>query len=107
MTEPITAADVDRLHAVALLDLAADENAQRCYRAATAGDLRKWLSRVPNRHPRLDAWTLSRRVDLMRRELAKRQAELCNSREHAKYGYGPAELIGDHVAVHLAQLRGQ
>jgi hypothetical protein len=106
MTEPITAADIDRLHAVALLDLAADENAQRCYRVATVGDLYSWLSPVPNGQF-ADTWLVRRRVDLMRRELAKRQAERCMSTDHfGRFGDDAAQDVAGHVAKHLRLLRG-
>lgn len=86
----------------------ADANAQRCYRVATIQDLRTWLSPVPLTHPILDTWTVQRRVGLMRRELAKREAELCMSSNHFDaFGEHPDENVAGHVAAHLAQLRGQ
>lgn len=99
--------EVEQAHEQALRDYAADENAQRSYRVATMGDLRMWLSPVPTCHPILDTWTVGRRVDLMRRALAVKEAELCLSADHDRFSDATASGTANHVAVHLAKLRGQ
>jgi hypothetical protein len=108
-TQHVQALEVERVqaHERALRDHAADKNAQRCYRVATMQDLRTWLSPVPNCHPILDTWTVQRRVDLMRRALAVKEAELCMSADHDRFSDATVSGTASHVAAHLAKLRGQ
>jgi hypothetical protein len=87
----------------------ADDNAERCYRAARRVDLRRWLSPTYRNASPVDEWTKARRIRQMQARLAVLDAEVCNNPEHESFWFGSeqGEDIDGHVAIHLAELRSK
>jgi hypothetical protein len=84
----------------------ADDNATRSYRAARRVDLRRWLSPTYANASPVDPWTKARRTRQMQARLAKLDAEVCRTPGHFDT-FGDPPNGDDHVAAHLAELRGQ